>query len=561
MRKKICGLLAALLTCVTLMWLVGCQSNHTSTPGDTDAVSATVPTEETVSEPPAEQPTTPSTDEAKTDAPVITEAPTEAVTEPPIPVVQNTVTFDVPEDVGVDAFVARMIRCKAELVEDPQEGRVLKISGSGSVAGSDSASTVYIRPEALAMAQGGAEGSMAIDAEHPYLLVKVKVHQLGGNAVHVTGYANPRGPANAEKLYARLSRAQDAASEWQYICFDFSRYTTKVSYLLMDFELLLGGEDASVLMSEMRVLNAEEATPYMNLTYPVPNTSDPAYEWTVMQFNVQTQNGNSAPFAVRADLYRDLVDQLMPDSVGMQEVTTQWIEWLDRMVFNKSYTRVGEARSEGGEANPIYYRSDIYDLVDSGTFWLSETPNEVGSKLEDSAYPRICTWVILRDRVTGYEYVHANTHLDHISGTKGNAVRLEQIRILLSFLQTLGDRPMVLTGDFNSTQHNASGEERKLYKYITGTQAFTSTSEETITGRFSDARLHALQTVPADQIATMTKYYDTTSEKYDPTHEPIDFVFYTADVLEALSYQTGALQKGNMETSDHLALWVRIRKH
>ena len=48
-----------------------------------------------------------------------------------------------------------------------------------------------------------------------------------------------------------------------------------------------------------------------------------------MSFNVQTENGTKVDFDLRAEMLRDLMDQLQPDSIGMQEVTTGWIYRMD----------------------------------------------------------------------------------------------------------------------------------------------------------------------------------------------------------------------------------------
>jgi len=76
-------------------------------------------------------------------------------------------------------------------------------------------------------------------------------------------------------------------------------------------------------------------------------------------------------------------------------------------------SRDGEGK-ESGEWNTILYRKERFDLVSSGTFWLTDTPNTI-SKLEGITYNRICTWAVLKDKVANIEIMLCNTHLDHQS--------------------------------------------------------------------------------------------------------------------------------------------------
>ena len=76
---------------------------------------------------------------------------------------------------------------------------------------------------------------------------------------------------------------------------------------------------------------------------------------------------------------------------------------------------MGVGRDDGaekGEFMAVYYLRDRFELLDSGTFWLSETPDKV-SRGWDGACNRTVTWVELKDRKSGKEFFYFNTHLDH----------------------------------------------------------------------------------------------------------------------------------------------------
>ena len=300
-------------------------------------------------------------------------------------------------------------------------------------------------------------------------------------------------------------------------------------------------------------------------TYPKEKQTADDYRVKIIQFNIQTENGNAAPFEARADMYRELVDRLMPDVVGMQEVTVTWRQWLDDEVFNRSYASVGQPRTEGGEANPIYYRKDKFGVGGYGTFWLSDTPDVAESAFEGANYPRICTWIILQDRATGIHFVVMNTHLDHNgkndSSTAGN-IRMLQLGVIVKFAAQFGDLPVFLTGDLNARRTTGSGNITGVYKLATGQDEVTDEEGNVYRLDLSDSRLNAPVTVDAEHTATMTKYYDETSSSYEPSREPIDYVFYSPATVEPLSYETFLISKDGYEISDHLPVFTifRIRK-
>ena len=124
-------------------------------------------------------------------------------------------------------------------------------------------------------------------------------------------------------------------------------------------------------------------------------------------------------------------------------------EAVDLLGLLPGYYAVGVGREDGaraGEFNAVFFRSDRFELLDSGVFWLSESPETPGSKGWDGACERLATWTVLRDK-SGRELLFINTHLDHI----GEQARREGVALLLRRIETLrGDRPVILTGDFNA---------------------------------------------------------------------------------------------------------------
>jgi hypothetical protein len=106
-----------------------------------------------------------------------------------------------------------------------------------------------------------------------------------------------------------------------------------------------------------------------------------------MSFNVWV----SGKTEERNERVISMVVNYLPDTVGFQEVDPKWLTTL-KAGLSELYAYVGEGRNGGnnGEYNPIFYKKDIFNLIDSGTKWLSDTPDRV-SKYDESSLNRIYT--------------------------------------------------------------------------------------------------------------------------------------------------------------------------
>jgi len=108
-----------------------------------------------------------------------------------------------------------------------------------------------------------------------------------------------------------------------------------------------------------------------------------------------------------------MIDSLKPDVLGVQESVKEQVDYLVEHL--PAYARVGVAREDGdsiGEFSAIFYLKDKYEVMQNGTFWLSETP-DVPSFGWDAAHMRIVTWGKFRNRKTGRTFFAFNTHFDH----------------------------------------------------------------------------------------------------------------------------------------------------
>ncbi len=158
----------------------------------------------------------------------------------------------------------------------------------------------------------------------------------------------------------------------------------------------------------------------------------------------------------RADLIANNIRNNMPTVIGFQEVTKWQYKYL-RVVLPQ-FDSVITYRDDmvNSEGCPVFYRLDLYNLVDKGSFWLSETPEEM-SKDWDAACYRVCSYIILEVKETGKRFVVFNTHLDHIS----DEARINGINVVLEKIEQFGSLPSVIMGDFNA------GENTETYRSVT----------------------------------------------------------------------------------------------
>lgn len=163
---------------------------------------------------------------------------------------------------------------------------------------------------------------------------------------------------------------------------------------------------------------------------------------TTMTFNVLVSNRT----AERQTRVIKMIQKHMPDTLGVQEADKAWINTLDN-ALKDTYAYVGVARDgKSGEYCAIFYRKGKFKLLDSGTKWLSDTPDKV-SKYSGSTCYRIFSYALLERKSDGKQFMHINTHLDHQASEE---VKLKQAKVITNFIRSYNkDVPIIISGDFN----------------------------------------------------------------------------------------------------------------
>lgn len=173
----------------------------------------------------------------------------------------------------------------------------------------------------------------------------------------------------------------------------------------------------------------------------------------IMTLNVCSWSFDGKDLETRADGIAKAVNDNEADTLGVQEATPYWMTVLNEKLGDKyAYIGVGgnsgkdykESDDTEDEFTAIFYLKDKFNVIDSGYFWLSETPDE-SSYGWGSAYKRICNWVILENKYTNTQFVHINTHFDNAS----SEARRQSIGMILEKAKEFKDLPVVFTGDLN----------------------------------------------------------------------------------------------------------------
>lgn len=174
-----------------------------------------------------------------------------------------------------------------------------------------------------------------------------------------------------------------------------------------------------------------------------------------MTFNIRfdTPDDGVNAWPNRREMANGVVREQAPDVVGIQEAMPNQ---LTDMAVPLKYAHVGVPRADGreggGELSAILFREERLEAKESGTFWLSPTPETPGSTGWGNHVPRICTWAHFVDREARRPFWVFNTHLDHES----QPARAHGIELIVQRMrERSGSEPVFLMGDLNADETNA----------------------------------------------------------------------------------------------------------
>ena len=229
-----------------------------------------------------------------------------------------------------------------------------------------------------------------------------------------------------------------------------------------------------------------------------------------------------------------------PDIFATQETSSskdaQSAKWIDR--FKAAFVSTGEYGVVLGYKtgtydayNPIYYKTDKFELVSSGEKYLSNTPDKKNSKVDGSEYVRIATFAVLRDKTTGIEFLVTCTHLD----IAGYIVRTKQATILADLMKEYPLMPVVVCGDFNT---DPSTDPIKVFKKNANIEYGAEIAEVKPTMEVSTLKGEGQYIELGDKV--------------------IDYVFVAKNKITVQKYEHLDNKIGSRYPSDHLPVLANI---
>lgn len=224
----------------------------------------------------------------------------------------------------------------------------------------------------------------------------------------------------------------------------------------------------------------------------------------------------------RAALLMDCIEKQAPTVIGFQEVSKIHYPYLCKSLPSYDSCITYRDNSMMAEGCPIFYRTDLYTLVDKGNFWLSETPDEM-SKSWGAAFNRVCGYVILETKTDNTRFVVFNTHLDHVS----EEARINGIGVILDKIEQFGGLPAVLMGDMNASEGSAT--------YLAATEDF------------ADARYETENTTDSG-----------TFQNWGQKNKIIDYCFVSKDAFDVHSFAVVTETFDGAHPSDHNPLCVEL---
>ena len=217
------------------------------------------------------------------------------------------------------------------------------------------------------------------------------------------------------------------------------------------------------------------------------------------------------------------------DIIGTQE---GFKHQLDGLLEMPGYAYFGAGRDDGkeaGEHSAIVYKTARFEILDSGDFWLRETPEEPGLGWDATCCNRICSWAKFLDNDTKNEFYVFNVHFDH----QGVVARRESGKLMVEKIKEIAkDAPVICTGDFNSTPDTE--QIKSMSTFLNDAYSITKLPPYGPVGTFNSFNFNA------------------------PFKNRIDYVF-VSDHFEVSKYAALTDAKDQRYPSDHLPVVATVR--
>jgi endonuclease/exonuclease/phosphatase family metal-dependent hydrolase len=177
------------------------------------------------------------------------------------------------------------------------------------------------------------------------------------------------------------------------------------------------------------------------------------YRIRVMSFNIRGSShdrGRANAWVRRASANVETIERCAPTLIGFQEFQRGNLKtYRQRLPGYAHVLGPKYANRPPYSFNAIFFDPARLELLDSGGFWLSRTPERYSASWETRVV-RSANWALFALSEAGMTLVHLNTHLDHVSPLarrEGSRLILQKLAEIREYVGT--GIPLIVTGDFN----------------------------------------------------------------------------------------------------------------
>lgn len=244
----------------------------------------------------------------------------------------------------------------------------------------------------------------------------------------------------------------------------------------------------------------------------------------VMSYNVRYPAKGDGPnrWELREPTFLRSIQRHAPDIIGAQELFYVQGESIARNLPEFEWFGNSRRGNREDEHMGVFYRRSKLRVIESGNFWLSDTPEVAGSQGWGANLPRMVTWALFELRESGKRFYLYNTHFHHTADA--TLARTNSAKLIADRIGKLPkDLPLILTGDFNSAAPEA--------------EAYT-----VLTAMLQDSRTTAARKIGPD--GTISRF---TGQGVD---RRIDWILYRGS-LNVLEFETVLYNEDGRYPSDH----------
>ncbi|MCF2497980.1 MULTISPECIES: endonuclease/exonuclease/phosphatase family protein [Dyadobacter] len=212
------------------------------------------------------------------------------------------------------------------------------------------------------------------------------------------------------------------------------------------------------------------------------------------------------------------------DIFGVQEALIGQLKDVAELTEFTFYGKGRDDGKEGGEHSAIFYKKDRFKALQSGDFWLSETPDKPGKGWDATCCNRIASWVKFQDLLSKKEFYFFNVHFDH----QGVEARRQSGHLMVKKISEIaGKSTVILTGDFNSTPETE--QIKTIQGLLNDSHEVTKQPPYGPEGTFNSFKFDAAMDKRIDYIfvsknINVLKYgvlTDAKEQRYPSDHQPV----------------------------------------